>query len=344
MAVNVSMQSHIPTYGQFGTVGADTMMKGIQNRSEEKKQKWRIESQEIMQLRDLHENARQFDITHELKRDYFDVHKEDTLDRLSMDEDQYWNHVEDMNKITLEQASMNWENVKQNEIEQKHIVSQIVPKMNEIKTKLSSLQEVYEKDYKETETYEGTEWYHLYQQFQDGTGIGTTTQDMIDNNLEQVDAQHKENIATMLKDEYGINLNELSFDFENTDAATILDKLTLSDFIESDVFAGGPGGEKFVDDYGNAGLTNQTYGVLNNITMTQIMDTEDNLTNLGDLINTGYKGQEISAQERATILMNMQDPRMSDPEYMENEYKYRSTFPSNMYYNEYEQQPYTYSR
>ena len=71
----VSMQSPISSYGDFGKVASDSLNKTRQRESDEKKLKWQIESNEIMQLRDLHENARQFDLTHELKRDYFDVHK-----------------------------------------------------------------------------------------------------------------------------------------------------------------------------------------------------------------------------------------------------------------------------
>ena len=307
----VSMQSPISSYGDFGKVASDSLNKTRQRESDEKKLKWQIESNEIMQLRDLHENARQFDITHELKRDYFDVHKDVTLSDLAMREDQYWNHVEDMNHITLESASMNWENAKASEVEQKHILSQVVPNIEELKTKLNDLNKDYLKDYEENEQFgAGTKWYHGGQQIQDAMGSwapGLTTDEMVKRNLENVDAQHKINIQNLLS-EYNIDSKELSFDFANADAATIMESLTLGDLLTSEVMSGGPMGQSFVNKYNNAGLTNQTYSVLNNINLTQVQEAETNLTSLGDLISEGYQAQKLSPSEYGSLLMTIPNP------------------------------------
>ncbi len=339
----VSMQSPISSYGDFGKVASDSLNKTRQRESDEKKLKWQIESNEIMQLRDLHENARQFDITHELKRDYFDVHKDVTLSDLAMREDQYWNHVEDMNHITLESASMNWENAKASEVEQKHILSQVVPNIEELKTKLNDLNKVYLKDYEETEQFgAGTKWYHGGQQIQDAMGSwapGLTTDEMVKRNLENVDAQHKINIQNLLS-EYNIDSNELSFDFANADAATLMESLTLGDLLTSNVMGGGPMGQSFVNKYNNAGLTNQTYSVLNNINLTQVQNAENNLTSLGDLISEGYQGQKLSPTEYGNLLMTIPSPN-AVPQNI-GDYNYQST---NTYqHNPYQPQSYSHDK
>ena len=166
--------------------------------------------------------------------------------------------------------------------------------------------------------------------------VCVTTDEMVKRNLENVDAQHKINIQNLLA-EYNIDSNELSFDFANADAATIMESITLGDLLTSDVMSGGPMGQSFVNKYNNAGLTNQTYSVLNNINLTQVQEAENNLTSLGDLISEGYQAQKLSPSEYGSLLMTIPNPNAVPTNIGDYNYQSTNTYQNNPY------QPQSYS-
>ena len=184
----VSMQTPISSYGSFGKVISDSINKVRQINSNEHMQEERIESQEIMQLRDLHEKAREFDLDLDLRRDIFDVDAKNTLDRLDADMDQYWNYQEDMNDLNLKNAVYNRDNNLQIDAEQKLIQNNLIPKFDELKAKINQATTVWQKDRKETQSVDHAKWWNPLQQVQDLKynlglpGLGLSSEELTERN------------------------------------------------------------------------------------------------------------------------------------------------------------------
>mgnify|MGYP003136027902 CR=1 FL=1 len=287
MAVNVSMQTPISSYGNFGSEVGKAMTSMADRHSEEKKLQWKIESQEIMQLRDLNEKAREFDLDLELRRDIFDVDAENTLRRLDADMDQYWEYTEDMNALNLDNAIYHTNNSRQIDAEQQQLQSEFGVNYDKFKAEIANAQKVYEKDRDETANHPTKSWYNLVQHVQDVKhdiglpGWGISSSEIIDRNLKNVDEKYKQTLQGIY-DKYGITAPvEISFDASNPDAAHIMNPPTLNDMMSSEKFVGTNLSSKW--ESGN--LHSTTLAGLRAFDQTNIMNPTVSSTSLYQLID-----------------------------------------------------------
>ncbi len=201
----VSMQTPIPGYGNFGSVVGSAFTAKAQR-----------ESTELMQLRDLNEKARQFDNQLELNTKQFELHAQNTLERLDMDMDQYWNYQQDVNDLSLKDATQNYFDRKQIDEEQRLIANNFTKNEMAFKGELARAVELYQKDYKETFNQEfdpaGGFFGDVLQGVQDFTSIGATTEEIKERNLENVNEIHRAKIQEIYN-KAGLDIPvELSFD------------------------------------------------------------------------------------------------------------------------------------
>lgn len=227
----VSMQTPIPGYGNFGAVASGNIQAERQR-----------QSTELMQLRDLNEKARQFDNQLELNTKQFELHAQNTLERLDADMDQYWNYQQDINDLSLKDATQNYFDRRQIDEEQRLIANNFTKNEMAFKGELARAVELYQKDYKETFNQEfdpaGGFFGEVLQGVQDFTSIGATTEEIKKRNLENVNEIHRAKIQKIYNDA-GLDIPvELSFDSKNADSATLVNTPTLADLMSSEKFAG----------------------------------------------------------------------------------------------------------
>jgi len=227
----VSMQTPIPNYGNFGQTVASAATARAQR-----------ESTELMQLRDLNEKARQFDNQLELNTKQFELHAQNTLQRLDADMDRYWNYQQDINDLSLKDATENYFDRRQIDEEQRLLANNFTKNEMAFKGELARAVELYKKDYKETFNEEfdpaGGFFGEVLQGVQDFTSIGATTEEIKKRNLENVNEIHRAKIQEIYN-KAGLDIPvELSFDPKNADSATLINTPTLSDLMSSEKFAG----------------------------------------------------------------------------------------------------------
>ena len=233
----VSMQTPIPGYGNFGAVVSGNIQAPKQR-----------ESTELMQLRDLNEKARQFDNQLELNTKQFELHAQNTLERLDSDMDKYWNYQQDINDLSLTDATENYFDRRQIDQEQKLIANNFTKNEMAFKGELARAVELYKKDYKETFNEEfdpaGGFFGNMLQGVQDlkydigMPGLGLSTEEIKERNLDNVNEIHRAKIQEIYN-KAGLDIPvELSFDPSNADSATLVNTPTLSDLMSSEKFAG----------------------------------------------------------------------------------------------------------
>ena len=242
----VSMQTPIPGYGNFGAVASGNIQAERQR-----------QSTELMQLRDLNEKARQFDNQLELNTKQFELHAQNTLENLDAQMDQYWNYQQDMNDLNLKDATQNYFDRRQIDEEQRLLANQFTKNDMSFRGELGRRVDLYRKDleqtYNEEFDPEGGFFGDILQGVQDFKydigmpGLGLSTEEIKQRNLEEVNKKHRENIQE-LYNEYEIDIPvELSFDPNNPDSATLVNSPGLADLMASEKFAGPELTKRFKD-------------------------------------------------------------------------------------------------
>lgn len=328
----VSMQSPISNYGNFGKVISDTVNNKMQINSNEKMQDERIESQEIMQLRDLHEKAREFDLDLDLRRDIFDVDAQNTLGRLETHMDQYWNYQEDLNSLNLKNAVYERDNNLQIDSEQKLIQNNLIPKVDELKAKINQANTLWQKDRQQTQKVDHAKWYNPLQKVQDLKynlglpGVGLSSEELTERNIKSVDAQHIKNLKKIYADQ-GISTSDMKVSFGGADGqATVMNAPTLKDLLSNKKFAG----NELSGLYNNQGLHQATMSGLNQFNQTNIMDAGSSASSLFDLVDTEkYESNtndinNMYQQQLSNVAINNQ---LSNNAYATSGNVYQSTVP-----------------